>query len=672
MEDIEDTMIKEKNIAFIKEFLKYSFTSETDFNSKYKEVRRKYKHGPSKPILRKTYNELLLSKEIFPNQSFLEYSLKRKVRSASGVSVITILTSPNPKYTNKDGEIVEQSFSCGHNCAYCPNEPEVRLNLQIIDINEKKNRIKIYTENDIRLIRVLSYIIKEDNRYDVETCSHFKDNNFIITFKDTINKGFVIGEIIIGVKIEQPRSYLSTEPAVLRANRNKFDAILQIYDRVDALESCGHVVDKMEILVLGGTWDSYPLEYQIEYIRDIYYAINTLKDRNNTTRLQLNEEIKLSEKSNKRIIGLTLETRPDYVNLRQIKRLRKFNVTRLQLGVQHIDDDILQKIERGCTTQDTIQSNYLWKQNGGKIDWHLMPDLPGSSVKKDINMFRKIFGYNSIKESSHNHFIYDLKYPELQPDQLKIYPCSVTDWTKIKEWYENGTYKPYSENEEELIKVIVYIKKNVWPWIRINRIIRDIPNINIIGGNKNVNLHQKIINFENIKSQCIRSREAKNNKKIDSAELFIREYNGVNSTEYFISYESPDQEILYGFLRLRINYSNNDLIYPELNDCSFVRELHVYGKLTKHNENGNNVQHRGFGKKLLAKAEEISINNDIFRIAIISGVGVREYYEKQGYKYSKTYMIKELYNLYEDKTFEYVLYTSILIICMSIIYDIIY
>ena len=231
MEDIEDTMIKEKNIAFIKEFLKYSFTSETDFNSKYKEVRRKYKHGPSKPILRKTYNELLLSKEIFPNQSFLEYSIKRKVRSASGVSVITILTSPNPKYTNKDGEIVEQSFSCGHNCAYCPNEPEVRLNLQIIDINEKKNRIKIYTENDIRLIRVLSYIIKEDNRYDVETCSHFKDNNFIITFKDTINKGFVIGEIIIGVKIEQPRSYLSTEPAVLRANRNKFDAILQIYKR---------------------------------------------------------------------------------------------------------------------------------------------------------------------------------------------------------------------------------------------------------------------------------------------------------------------------------------------------------------------------------------------------------------------------------------------------------
>lgn len=671
MEDIEDTMIKNKNIAFTKEFVKYSFTSEDDFNNKYKEVRRKYKHGPSKPILRKTYNDLLISNEIVPNQSFLEYSLKRKVRSDSGVSVITILTSPKPKYTNKDGKIVEQDFSCGHDCAYCPKEPEIKLNLHVIDINPNINQIKVYTEDDISLISVLTYVVKENKRYDVEKCSHFKGDNFIITFHES-NNDFIIGEIIVGVKIEQPRSYLHDEPAVLRANRNKFNPILQIYDRVDALESCGHVVDKIEILVLGGTWDSYPLEYQIEYIRDIYYAINTLKDRNNITRLQLNEEIKLCEKSEKRIIGLTLETRPDYVNLRQIKRLRKFNVTRLQLGVQHIDNDILEKIERGCKTNDTIWSTYLWKQNGGKIDWHLMPDLPGSSVEKDINMFSRIFGYNSIKEISKNHFVYDLKYPELQPDQLKIYPVAVTPYTKIKEWYENGSYKPYAENEEELIKVIKYIKKNVWPWIRINRIIRDIPNRNILGGNKNVNLHQQIINCENIKSKCIRSREAKNNNNIEFAELFIREYNGVNSTEYFISYESPDQEILYGFLRLRINHFNNHLIYPELNDCSFIRELHVYGKLTKHDENGNNVQHRGIGKKLIAKAEEISMNHNIFRMAIISGVGVREYYEKQGYKYKKTYMIKELYQFYENNSFEYVLFSAILIIFMSIIYDIIY
>ena len=148
------------------------------------------------------------------------------------------------------------------------------------------------------------------------------------------------------------------------------------------------------------------------------------------------------------------------------------------------------------------------------------------------------------------YYKYDLKYPELQADQLKIYPCSVVDWTQIKEWYNNGIYKPYSENEEDLIKVLGYAKNNIFPWIRLNRIIRDIPNMNIIGGNENVNLRQKLLSRPDINCKCIRCREVKNKvTNIEEAELFIREYNGIKSTEYFISYESPDQKTLYGFLR---------------------------------------------------------------------------------------------------------------------------
>ena len=667
MEDIEDSMSSETLVSFVKDLTQYEFESESDYQRKYNEMKVKYKLCPSKPQLRKTYNELFVQNAVEENLSFLDYTLKRKCRSGSGVTVITILTSPLPEYTNSEGEKVKQSFSCGKSCAYCPNEPEIRLTLTVEDIYEKQ--IKVRTKDDIHLIRLLTFVTKDGKNYSVDKCSHFKDDNFIITFIEFIDNIFEKGDIVTGVKIEQPRSYLSTEPAVLRANRNHFNPILQIYDRADALKACGHEVDKIEILVLGGTWDHYPLEYQKEFVRDIYYGINTLTRRAGS-KLSLEQEISYSQTSPKRMIGLTLETRPDCINLRQIKKLREFNVTRLQIGVQHIDDDILEKIERGCTTKDTIYGNNLWKQNGGKVDWHLMPDLPGSSIEKDIDMFRKIFGVHSINEVSKNHFVYDLKYPEFQADQLKIYPCSVVDWTKIKEWYEDGSYKPYAENEDDLIKVIVYIKQNIFPWIRLNRIVRDIPNLNIIGGNENVNLRQKILARKDVNCPCIRCREVKQNlENIHKAELFVREYNGIESTEYFISFESPDQSILYGFVRLRINYTNHNLIYKELEDCSFIRELHVYGKVVRHDSKKKVVQHLGFGKKLIEKAEMISFENNIHKVAIISGVGVRGYYEQLGYKLVHNYMIKNIFIYPKINVFEITILVTILLILCSILYD---
>ena len=671
MDDIEN-IVPENLINFVSDLVEETFVSEESYKQRYNICKKKYKLCPSKPNLRKAYNSLILSGDINPNPSFLKYSLKKKCRSQDGVSVITILTSPNPEYTDINGNRVKQSFSCGQSCAYCPNEPEILINLRVEEVLSDKKRIAVSTKDNIGIIRLLTYVIHNDKKYDVNDCFNFTDTSFMIEFSNEIEfNDFRFSDTIVGVKGAQPRSYLSTEPAVLRANRDKFDPVLQIYDRSDALTNCGHEVDKIEVLVLGGTWDHYPLGYQREFIRDIYYSINTLTKRKVDVRLPLEKEIEFAQTTTKRIIGLTLETRPDCINLKQIRRMREFNVTRLQIGVQHIDDEILEYIERGCKTSDTINGNYLWKNNGGKVDWHLMPDLPGSSIEKDIVMFQKIFGVNSILEVSENYFRYDLKHPELQADQLKIYPCSVVDWTKIKEWYEQGIYKPYGENEDDLIRVISVIKNNIFPWIRLNRIIRDIPNINILGGNKNVNLRQKLQNRTDIHCDCIRCRSVKTNtENIEKAKLFVREYNAVNATEYFISFESPDKQILYGFLRLRINHTNEDLIYPELENCSFIRELHVYGTIVKHNtKGGGSVQHLGFGKRMMKKAEDISYMNNVDKVAVISGVGVREYYENIGYKLERNYMIKTIYQDNNYNYFETVLLITFLIIITSIVHD---
>jgi len=668
MNDIEDLLL-DNSREFVKEFVKTEFQDKKEYQRRYDSLKKKYKLNLNKPTLRKIYNEFIDSNEIQRNQSFENFSIRRKCRSESGVTVITILTDPFPEFYNSKGKKIKQEFSCGQNCAYCPNEPEIRLNLQIKEISPTGKKLKVFTNDDLHLIRIISYILYNQKKYEIENCSDFKENTFIIDLVRKIDN-LHLEDNIIGVKVAQPRSYLSTEPAVLRANRNHFDPILQIYDRSDALTSCGHEVDKIEVIVLGGTWDHYPYNYREKFIKDIYYAVNSISDRN-TLNTNLYHEIKYNEYDAKhKLIGLTLETRPDCVTLKQIRQLRKFNVTRLQIGVQHIDNEILNMINRGCTTEDTIRATNLWKQNGGKIDWHLMPDLPGSSIEKDKEMFRKLFAVNSIQEIKKNHFIYDLKHPELQADQLKIYPCEVTDWTKIKEWYNNGTYKPYSDDVNNLIEVIVELKNNIFPWIRLNRIIRDIPNMNIIGGNSSTNLRQLILQRDDVNCKCIRCREVKNNTStIEEAELFIREYNGMNSTEYFLSYESPDQKILYGFLRLRINYSNEDLIYQELNDCAFIRELHVYGKVIRHNNKiDKNVQHFGFGSKLIKKAEEIVKKNGLYKIAIISGVGVRQYYqEKHGYSLNKDYMIKE-FKKYPSKI-EGSLILLLFGIILSILYD---
>ena len=426
--------------------------------------------------------------------------------------------------------------------------------------------------------------------------------------------------------VDQPRSYLYSEPAVLRANENNFDPILQFNSRVSTLIKMGHIVDKLEIIVLGGTWSNYHKNYKDSFITKIYYAANTYY--NNREMLSLQEEINQNENANIHIIGLTLETRPDTITLDEIKELRLYNCTRVQLGVQHTNNDILKKIKRGHSIEKVYYAIKLLKDNGYKVDIHLMPNLPGSTYELDKEML----------ESS----LYDER---LQVDQYKIYPTAIVPWTKIEKWFNEGSYIPYSDTL--LYKLIKDFKQLIQPWKRLNRIIRDIPSHYISGGYKHeyVNMRQLLqddMKINNWCCNCIRCREIKGNiVNLNDIKLNIQHYRSSGGTEYFIEYKTT--QYLIGFIRLRLNDNNVKEQLSILKECALIRELHVYSNL---NNVGNNIcnsyQHKGFGTKLLETAENIAINNGYRKMAIISGTGVRSYYRKFSYILTETYMIKEL------------------------------
>ena len=432
--------------------------------------------------------------------------------------------------------------------------------------------------------------------------------------------------------VQQPKSYLYTEPAVLRANQNDFDPIKQMNSRISSLLKMGHNVDKIELLVLGGTWSEYPKEYQEEFITSLYYSANVYYDFDKRDILTLEEEIAINEFANIHIIGLTLEMRSDSININEIKRLRRFNCTRVQLGIQHTNNNVLKMNNRGESVETTIRALKLLKNNCFKIDAHLMLNLYGSSPELDREMLNQII-VNS----------------DLQVDQLKIYPCAIVPFTKIKELYEEGIYKPYED--KYLFELIKEFKINIKKYFRINRIIRDISGHYIIAGYSQefTNLRQ-VLNADMIKNNwkclCIRCREIKGNYINPSdAKLNIIKYYGNSGDEYFISYETD--KYLIGFIRLRLNYNiNKNNIISDLLGCALIRELHVYSTLSNV---GNNLgefsfQHKGFGKALIKTAEEIAEKKGFTKIAIIAGTGVRGYYKNLGYNLINTYMIKYINN----------------------------
>ncbi len=426
-----------------------------------------------------------------------------------------------------------------------------------------------------------------------------------------------------------PKSYLSNEPAAQRAVRLQFDPYRQVQQRIRALEANGHPVDKIEILVLGGSWSNYPNSYQTWFIGKVFQASNTYGQPRR--RYQgLKKEQKINETTKYKIIGLTLETRPDLITEKEIKKMRQLGCTRVQLGVQHTDDKILKLIRRGHDNAASIQATKLLKTTGFKVDHHYMPDLPGSTPARDLKMFQQVFTSG-----------------ELMPDQIKIYPCVVNQYAPLYHWLRDGRHRPYSE--KQLIELLIKIKSITPPWVRINRLVRDIPRESIIAGNQITNLRQYVqteMAKRGLTCHCLRCREAREQtKKLGRAKLFTRTYAASHGQEYFLSYESPDQKTIYAFLRLRFNNSNEKNIFPKLQAAALVRELHVYGQMTpvrEINKDSYYAQHQGLGKKLMAAAEKLARQNGQKKIAVIAGVGVRNYYRKLGYKLVDTYMIKAI------------------------------
>lgn len=402
---------------------------------------------------------------------------------------------------------------------------------------------------------------------------------------------------------DMPKSYLSNEPAVMRAIRYKFDPAQQVKARLRALADNGHETDKCELIVMGGTWSYLPKKYQEHFIKRCFDAFNEKKAKN------LEEAKKINEKAKHRVIGLTLETRPDFITEEEAIRMRKLGATRVELGIQTIYDDILKINKRGHTIAQAIAAIKILRDQGFKITFHLMPNLPGSNLKLDLQVFKDIFSK-----------------PQWQPDQIKIYPCVVTKDAELYTWWKKGRFRPYAD--KELIKLLIAIKKIVPPYVRIARLIRDIPEVSIVAGNKISNLRQ-ILQQQGVACQCIRCREPRqNHEDAKRAKFTKREYRILNGKEHFISYETA--RYLFSFLRLHLGKK------------AIVRELHTYGQMTPVLQKGEAVQHLGFGKRLITEAEKIAKQKGYQKISVISGVGVRDYYRKQGYKLENEYMVKKL------------------------------
>lgn len=452
---------------------------------------------------------------------------------------------------------------------------------------------------------------------------------------------------------DMPRSYLINEPAVLRAAKNGFDCVAQVHDRMEALYAIGHGCLKIELNVLGGTFAAYPNEYREEFVRDAYYAVNTFWEDRGRPRLSLQDEKEANTRATSRVVLLAVEIRPDSVTRDELVFLRRLSVTRVQLGIQHTDDEVLHKINRKCTTKRAIQAIEDLKRHGFKVDAHFMPNLPFSSAEKDRNMLMGMLGIESVKyrrvgaNEEWEEFV--LAAPGLQADQLKIYPTAVTVFTEIESWYRQGIYVPYPE--EELVDVLLGFKAQVFPWIRINRIMRDFFVENVLSkSGSNTSLRSSLASMlesEGKVCRCIRCREAKTLGLENGANIktVVRSYNASNGTEFFISIEDDSpMQVLYGFARLRLDDAYNK-VFMSLNNAALLRELHVYSCETELGKKGK-VQHRGLGSMLMAKAEEIALKRGYCKMAVIASVGSRTFYQRLGYvlddKDDGEYMTKRL------------------------------
>ncbi|MCS7134966.1 MAG: tRNA uridine(34) 5-carboxymethylaminomethyl modification radical SAM/GNAT enzyme Elp3 [Candidatus Aenigmarchaeota archaeon] len=422
-----------------------------------------------------------------------------------------------------------------------------------------------------------------------------------------------------------PKSYSAKEPAIQRAIRNRFNAYKQVRDRLKQYKIMGHPTDKIEIIVLGGTFLAMDKSYQYRFIKGVFDGLNGKRASS------LEEAKKMNETAKHRCVGLTIETRPDYCRERDIDAMLEFGCTRVEIGLQSIYDDVLEKVKRGHNSEESIKAIQIAKDAGLKIIAHIMPFLPGSSVERDIEMFKELFSN-----------------PAWQVDEFKIYPCVLVEGTELyREWLQGNYLSP---TLSDVLKVIVEMKKMVPPWIRFRRIFRDIPADEIVAGPKKSNLRE--IAIEELKKQglrcrCTRCREPGHAKKIygidvdeNEIRLVRREYEASGGVEIFLSFEDTKNDVLIALLRLRMPYKPHR---KEITlNTALIREIHTYGKLVPIQQSGDGWQHKGFGSLLLKEAERIAKEEfDKRKIIAISGVGVRQWFMRFGYRHEGPYMSKE-------------------------------
>jgi elongator complex protein 3 len=426
-----------------------------------------------------------------------------------------------------------------------------------------------------------------------------------------------------------PQSYTGFEPATMRGLQNAFDPYLQVKSRIEQLRAIGHRVDKVELIIMGGTFPATPEDYQTWFIKRCLDALNNFDAQS------LEEAKQLAETSQIRNVGITVETRPDWAKEKHVDKMLEMGVTRVELGVQNPNDEIYRLVGRRHTVQDVIEATRILKDAGLKVVYHMMPGLPGSNIERDLAVFHEIF-----------------TNPAYKPDMLKIYPCLVLKGTKAYDWFVQGKYKPYTT--EEAARLIVEVKKIIPPWVRIMRVQRDIPAPLIVAGVKMSNLRQlvqQMLKRQGLRCRCIRCREVGHRLLADgvkpnpeNVKILTTRYEASGGEEIFISAEDAENDVLIGYLRLRI--PSERAHRPEIKEkpCSIIRELHVYGPVVPVGKRIPKAwQHKGYGSILLAEAERITREEyDFKKILVISALGTKQYYKRFGYTYDGPYMSKEL------------------------------
>jgi elongator complex protein 3 len=434
-----------------------------------------------------------------------------------------------------------------------------------------------------------------------------------------------------GKELNIPLSYTGKEPVTRLAQKVNFDPRYQIITKLEQERSRGHNISKVELVIVGGTFPFMPEDYQRNFIKECFDALNNIKS--NT----LQEAQKLNELNNIRCVGFTVETKPDYCKEKHIDLMLELGITRVEIGVQTLSEKVYKNINRGHTIQDVYDSFQIAKDSGYKIVAHMMPGLPGSNPEKDLEDFKRLFEDTRLK-----------------PDMLKIYPTLLLRDTGLAKLYEKGIYKPYPD--EVFTDLLLQIKKIVPPWVRIMRIQREIESEDILYGYKSSNIRQILqqkLTEQGLQCNCIRCREVGIKKLTNYENIKIStkriDYASSNGKEIFLSLEDDENNILFGFLRLRklARPYRTELREKNGSPSAIVRELHVFGQLVDIGRNNNflisSSQHKGYGSKLLEIGENIVKNEFGFNtISIISAIGTRQYYKKFGYLLNGPYVSKEL------------------------------